>query len=176
MWQNSQGIWREWSLEERLRESGTKFSFYWRRWWLSLWSSIFLFFHTNWRRQLPGGVLQKTYSEKCCNICEVVLLWWSCRHQICKFTNKNSTAVVWISELFQTSFFKEQWWTAAFELKNLHCIKVGLSPSKKILFICFNESPLQMMKKIFCFILKAPFVLKIFKFLSWYFGHVEQTA
>ena len=32
------------------------------------------------------------------------------------------------------------------------------------------------MKNVFYFILKALFVLKIFKFLSWPFGHVEKTA
>ena len=37
---------------------------------------------------------------------------------------------------------------------------------KKILFICFNDSPLKMMKNVFYFILKALFALKIFKFLS----------
>ena len=47
---------------------------------------------------------------------------------------------------------------------------------KKFLFICFNESPLKMMKNAFYFILKALFVFKIFKFLSWHFGHVEETA
>ena len=46
----------------------------------------------------------------------------------------------------------------------------------KIFFICFNESPLKMLKNAFCFILKALFVLKIFNFLSWHFGHVEKTA
>ena len=54
--------------------------------------------------------------------------------------------------------------------------KAGLSPSKKNLFICFNDSPLKMMKNAFYFILKALFVLKIFKLLSWVFGHVEKTA
>ena len=44
--------------------------------------------------------------------------------------------------------------------------KVGLSPSKKFIFIYFNESPLKMMKNGFYFILKALFVLKIFNFLS----------
>ena len=35
----------------------------------------------------------------------------------------------------------------------------------KIFFdICFNDSPSKMMKNAFCFILKAHFVLKIFKF------------
>ena len=37
---------------------------------------------------------------------------------------------------------------------------------KKFIFICFNDSPPKMMKNAFCFILKALFVLKIFKFLS----------
>ena len=37
---------------------------------------------------------------------------------------------------------------------------------KKFLFIRFNESPLKMMKNAFYFILKALFVLKIFRFLS----------
>ena len=36
----------------------------------------------------------------------------------------------------------------------------------KTCFICFNESPLKFMKAAFYFILKAFFVLKIFKFLS----------
>ena len=44
---------------------------------------------------------------------------------------------------------------------------------KKFLFICFYESLLKMMKNAFYFILKARFVLEIFKFLSWHFGHVE---
>ena len=45
---------------------------------------------------------------------------------------------------------------------------------KKKWFICFNESPLKMMKNAFYFILKALFVLKIFQFLSQPFGHVEK--
>ena len=54
--------------------------------------------------------------------------------------------------------------------------KVGLSPSKKICFVFFDESPLKMMKNAFYLILKALFVLKIFKFLSKTFGHVGKTA
>ena len=53
--------------------------------------------------------------------------------------------------------------------------KVGLSLSKKKI-ICFNNSPSKMMKNSFYFILKALFVLKIFKILSRPFGHVEKTA
>ena len=44
--------------------------------------------------------------------------------------------------------------------------KVGLSPSKIICVICCIESPIKMMKNSFTFILKALFVLMIFKFLS----------
>ena len=52
-------------------------------------------------------------------------------------------------------------------------IKVRLSLSKKkIYFICFNDSPLKMMKNTFYYI-KAVFILKVFKFLSWVFSHVE---
>ena len=55
-------------------------------------------------------------------------------------------------------------------------LKVGLSPSKKNFFIRFNNSPSRMMKNAFYFILKALFFLKIFKVLSWLFGHVEKMA
>ena len=55
-------------------------------------------------------------------------------------------------------------------------LKVGLSPSKKNYVICFIESPLKMIKNAFCFILKPPFVLKIFKFSSQLFGHAEKMT
>ena len=35
-----------------------------------------------------------------------------------------------------------------------------------------NEIPLKMMKNAFYFTLKALFILKIFKILSWLFGHM----
>ena len=44
----------------------------------------------------------------------------------------------------------------------------------KKFFICFNDNPSKIMKNAFYFILNALFVLKIFKFLSWLFGHVEK--
>ena len=55
-------------------------------------------------------------------------------------------------------------------------IKVRLSPSKKNFIICFNDSSSKMTKNPFHFFWKAIFVLKIFKFLSFLFGHVEKTA
>ena len=45
-----------------------------------------------------------------------------------------------------------------------------------IIFISFNENISKMMKNVFYFILKPLFVLKIFKFLTCLFGHVEETA
>ena len=42
-------------------------------------------------------------------------------------------------------------------------------------FICLNDSPSKMMKNALYFVLKALFVLKIFRFLTWLFGNVEET-
>ena len=54
--------------------------------------------------------------------------------------------------------------------------KVRLTPSKQNCVICVIESPSKMMKNPFYFILKALSVLKIFKTLSWLFGHAGKTA
>ena len=45
---------------------------------------------------------------------------------------------------------------------------------QKKFFFFFNGSLFKMMKNAFYFILKALFVLKIFNFLSWLFGHVKK--
>ena len=52
--------------------------------------------------------------------------------------------------------------------------KVESSPSRKNCFICFNESPLKMIKNAFYFILKALFILKIFKLFVLTFAHVKK--
>ena len=54
--------------------------------------------------------------------------------------------------------------------------KVALSPSKKNGVICLIERNIIMMKNVFYFVLNALFVLKIFKFLSRHFGHVEKAT
>ena len=53
---------------------------------------------------------------------------------------------------------------------------IGLLFSIKYCFICPQWKPSKMIKKAFYFILKALLVLKIFKYLSWLFGHLEKTA
>ena len=55
-------------------------------------------------------------------------------------------------------------------------VKVGLSTPEKTCVICLIESPLEMMKNAFYFILKAFFVLKIFKFFLRPFVQVGKTA
>ena len=54
-------------------------------------------------------------------------------------------------------------------------IKVDSHLPKKITF-CINWNPFKKDKNAFYFILKAFFVLKIFKFLSWFFGHLEKAT
>ena len=49
-------------------------------------------------------------------------------------------------------------------------VKVRLSSSKKVGFICINESPFQTMKNTFYFILKALVVLNMF--CPGFFGHI----
>ena len=61
-------------------------------------------------------------------------------------------------------------------INSVENLKSNLHLAKKICFICFNESPIKMLKKCLKFILKALFVLKIFKVLSWLFCHVEKKA
>ena len=49
---------------------------------------------------------------------------------------------------------------------SIRSLKSDSHPTKKIFFICFNDSLSKVMKNTFYFILKALFVLKTFKFLS----------
>ena len=48
------------------------------------------------------------------------------------------------------------------QLKPFSDFKVGISTSKKIIFLYFNESPLKMMKNAFYFMLKTFSVLEMF--------------
>ena len=58
----------------------------------------------------------------------------------------------------------------------VHDVKVGLSLSTIVSFVCFNECPVKLINDGFYFILKNFFVLKNFKFLSWDFCHVGQMT
>ena len=45
-------------------------------------------------------------------------------------------------------------------------LETEFSPSKKVVFICFNENPVKITENDFYSILKAPFVIKISKLFS----------
>ena len=66
--------------------------------------------------------------------------------------------------------------SSKFFLYNLLILKSDSHLPKKFCVISLIESPLEAMKNAFYFILKALFVLKIFKFLSRLFGNVGKTA
>ena len=76
--------------------------------------------------------------------------------------------------LFITNFFPNQGITKPFLLG---CFSLKLSDShllKRNCFICFNEGPFKMINNSFNFMVKALFILKIFKILSSVFGQVEK--
>ena len=50
--------------------------------------------------------------------------------------------------------------------KEAHNLRPDSHLPKRFIFICFNESPLKVMKNTFYFTLKALLVLEIFKFMS----------
>ena len=78
--------------------------------------------------------------------------------------------MVFLSALVLTSIFMGYHKS---KRSNKYNFKVGLSLPKKTSFTGLNESPLKMTKNAFDFILKAIFVLKVFKFLYWLFDHVK---
>ena len=63
-----------------------------------------------------------------------------------------------------------------FSKSDSHLLKKFVLFASKKCFICFNERPLKMMENVFYFFLKALFILKIFKFLSQFFGHIEKIG
>ena len=68
------------------------------------------------------------------------------------------------------------WLLLTFFLCLLNQLKSDSYLPKIIFFVCVTESPLKMIKIAFYFILKALFVLKISKFLSCLFDHIEKNG
>ena len=85
---------------------------------------------------------------------------------------------IWKVKIWLSQERKElsQWHKKHFSLFHQFSPLKSDSYLPKIYVICLIESPLKVIKNAFYFILKALFVLKIFKFLSWLFGHVEKSA
>ena len=63
-----------------------------------------------------------------------------------------------------------------FRVKSSRTLNSDSHLPKTIFFICVNDSPSKMMKNAFYFILKALFVLNIYKSSSLLFSHAEETA
>ena len=94
---------------------------------------------------------------------------------------KKSTMLVVLMSLQFYSLWEKK--TTTFEFRGRKKIKDKLiKPNshfpKKICFICFDESPENENKKWWknYFILKTHSPLKLFKFLSWLFDHLEKTT
>ena len=111
------------------------------------------------------------------------------RHATLLKRDFNTDVSLEICEIFKNNYFEEHLRTRSYHSMITPCceqlllsfleftkLKVGLSPSKKISFYLLQWKPFKNDENSFYFILKALFVLKIFKFLSWHFGHVEETA
>ena len=65
---------------------------------------------------------------------------------------------------------------AIYSRSSIQNVKVKLSPSKNFALFALLKDLENDLKNAFYFFLKALFVLKIFKFLSWLFGHVEKKT
>ena len=80
----------------------------------------------------------------------------------------------------------KKWWMTFFKLSamymknednlSLYFSLTCLKTCSKVWDNLTTESPFKMMKNAFYFILKAFFILKIFTFLSSFFGHAEKTV
>ena len=106
--------------------------------------------------------------------------------QICNILNRTATTpdVLALSSLSRNIFFMKRrnasskWKKKIYSLIHqfiflINTFKGQLSDLKQF---WANESPLKMMKNVFCFTFKASLVLNKFKFLSWIFGHAEKWS
>ena len=115
-------------------------------------------------------ILPKTFNEIVCFFSMVFFLCSFFDADFCSLWLFWNINIYYIWNIKMIYWKRQNSWSCIF-------VNVWLSPSKKgFFFVFFNDSFPKMMENAFYFILKALFVLKIFKFLSWLFGHVEKTA
>ena len=87
----------------------------------------------------------------------------------CNFIKKEALKLVFSCEFFE--IFKNTTGQLLLYSADKSVLKSDSHLPKNCL-ICFNESPLKMIRSAFYFILKDLFILKIFKFLCGHFGHI----
>ena len=95
--------------------------------------------------------------------------------------SQNDFASNWVNTkkfgLNLVRYFASKVWNNKVKISgSVEIFKVGLVLFSKICFICFLKRILKMIKNAIYFILKALFVLKIFKFLSLLIRHVQKTV
>ena len=91
-----------------------------------------------------------------------------CR-QLCKHWN---SVIAMHTQIFQSS--EKSMEPLQLRLENSNILVIFLRCTLSLRQTLAAESSLKMMKKAFCFTSIALFVLKIFKFLSWLFGHAAK--
>ena len=107
--------------------------------------------------------------------------YWTCDESLLQLLIKGRCVAKWElkSSAFSLKFVRNLFSWNKGEIRGIFLfferrLKFGLPrPKKTVLFTSF-ESPLKMMNNAFYFTLKAFFVLKIFKFLSWRFGYLKK--
>ena len=75
---------------------------------------------------------------------------------------------------FKNCYFFLEFSTATVTMKAVQILWVFKEALSDLTQFLATESPLKMMKNAFYFALKTHHVLKIFKFLFWFFGHVKK--
>ena len=96
----------------------------------------------------------------------LVNLWWSFLRLICENSSSYTNGCTKIVK----PFFRVKIWAS--EKKT----DISKLRDNKIFFVIYLKPDSYLPKIYLLFILKALFVLKIFDFLSWLFGHVEKMA
>ena len=103
----------------------------------------------------------------------------ACARVSCNFIKKEALAQVFsceFCETFKNKFFYRTPPDDCFCTIIIIIIVINLfkGPLSGLRHFLTTESPLKIMKNVFYFMLKALFIISIFTFFSWLFGHVEK--
>ena len=124
------------------------------------------------------GVINVSFLENFCKRTKWMILYYACLFfreawaRIKFNATKAVTSVVcnpffWERIVIRVIFKLKFWKLGKFSQKSKSDSHL---PKKKFFFICFNDSPSKMIKNAFYFILKAIFILKVFRFFLDFLG------
>ena len=147
-------------------------------WWLKL-SRVLIHISTKFHVLLTPEPFQRFLLAEIMGICKmpIIMKIWKKISLVCKWSwstvpLKSLSEKLLILELWQSGFLLDQK-NLIFGIHYIATLKGAIQVLGQFLI---TGSTSKIMKNAFYFTLKARFVLKIFKFLSWLFGHVEKTA